>query len=153
KVVVIVLCIFRTGIPLQKFEDALLLLRGKIQYLFVHIAVLLDIMPHKVPVIGYIELIDHIPPGEVEIKVGLIEIKNSVIVDIVPPILRVPDAKGIVSEGGIQFTLVWTAGYNTYFCSFGKGLSLCKSERDQPQENKYQRFPHNFYSPQSYYFT
>lgn len=97
--------IFRQRIPFQIFVEFLLLPFGEIQHLFMDFPVIVDIIIPKRLIVVSSQTVVQISFREIQIKVRLVEVKNSIMVGIINPLNRVVYSEGAMAERGKKLSL------------------------------------------------
>src|SRR4051812_18996706 len=103
-----------------------------------NVAIMEDVVILESLIIMNAKFIVEITPGEVQIEMRLIEIKNSIIISIINFQNRIIDSNSAVSKGRIQFALIRAAGNDRNFCLIRKLLILRKTaiaDEDKEQQD------------------
>ena len=71
-----------------------------------NIAIIVNVVIPEIPVFSYAEFVVQVASGKIEVKVGLIKVKDPRVVQYVITLLRIFYPDGTMSEGRIKFSLV-----------------------------------------------
>ncbi len=112
EVVVIIAPVFGLGIPLKEIEQALFLILSQVQNLFVDIPLFADVVLFKGFIIHDSEPVIEVTSGKIEIEIGLVEVKDTVIVDEVEILGLILHAYGTVPKSTVKLPLMRAAGHN-----------------------------------------